>query len=131
MGPLGGVPCRAWVERWWATAAAHLDQPAGEVAAYEAALAGRFANTRMHDRLARIAEDGSQKLPVRVLHVLRAERAAGRLPVRAARRPTVARAQLVWRSKSMPTLTWVVENPASVKVTVPRVMLPFIVSVFA
>ncbi|MDA8312541.1 MAG: mannitol dehydrogenase family protein [Actinomycetota bacterium] len=72
--------CREWVEQWWATAAAHLDQPPGEIAAYEAALGERFANARMHDQLARIAEDGSEKLVVRVLPVLRAERAAGRLP---------------------------------------------------
>ena len=77
--------CREWVEQWWATAAAHLGQPAGEVTAYEAALGERFANTKMHDQLARIAEDGSQKLPVRVLPVLRAERAAGRLPTAATR----------------------------------------------
>lgn len=75
--------CRDWVEQWWSTAGPHLDQPAGEVAAYRAALVERFANARMHDQLTRIAEDGSQKLPIRVLPVLRAERAAGRLPTSA------------------------------------------------
>ena len=34
----------------------------------------------MRHRLAQIAADGSQKLPIRILPVLRAERAAGRMP---------------------------------------------------
>ncbi len=72
--------CRGWVDSWWATASGHLAQGADELGAYRDALAGRFANPRMRDRLARIAEDGSQKLPVRVLPVLRAERAEGRVP---------------------------------------------------
>ena len=39
----------------------------------------------MHHRLAQIAADGSKKFPVRILPVLREERAAGRLPEGAAR----------------------------------------------
>jgi fructuronate reductase len=39
----------------------------------------------MHHRLAQIAADGSQKLPVRILPTLRQERAAGRLPPGAVR----------------------------------------------
>jgi fructuronate reductase len=39
----------------------------------------------MHDPLARIAADGSQKLAIRILPVLRAERSAGRLPAGATR----------------------------------------------
>ena len=77
--------CRAWVEQWWGEAAAHLAQPADGVAAYRAALLERFANARMHDRLDRIAADGSQKLPIRIVPVLRAERKAGRLPEGATR----------------------------------------------
>ncbi len=77
--------CRDWVQQWWTTAAAHLDRPAREVAAYQAALVERFTNARMNDALSRIAEDGSQKLPIRVLPVLRAERAARRLPTGATR----------------------------------------------
>ncbi len=84
-GAIADDRCRDWVEQWWTTAAAHLGQPAGEVTAYEAALGERFANTKVHDQLARIAEDGSEKLPVRVLPVLRAERAAGQLPTAATR----------------------------------------------
>jgi fructuronate reductase len=77
--------CRSWVEEWWAVASAHLDQPAVDIAAYRAALLQRFSNPRMRDRLYRIAADGSQKLPIRLLPVLRAERAAGRVPAAATR----------------------------------------------
>jgi fructuronate reductase len=77
--------CRSWLEKWWAVASPHLDQPAADLAAYRAALLERFTNTRMHDRLDRIAADGSQKLPIRILPVLRAERAAGRVPAGATR----------------------------------------------
>jgi fructuronate reductase len=77
--------CREWLEEWWAVASPHLGQPADEVAAYRGALLERFANARMHDRLERIAADGSQKLPIRILPVLRAERARGRLPEGATR----------------------------------------------
>jgi fructuronate reductase len=74
-----------WLEAWWDEAAPHLKQPAEELAGYRAALLERFANPRMEHRLAQVAADGSQKLPVRVLPVLRAERAAGRLPPAACR----------------------------------------------
>ena len=77
--------CRSWLEEWWAVASPHLDQPAADVAAYRTALLERFGNARMHDRLDRIAADGSQKLPIRILPVLRAERAAGRVPAGATR----------------------------------------------
>jgi fructuronate reductase len=45
----------------------------------------RFDNPHLHHRLAQIAADGSQKLPVRVVPVLRAERVLGRLPRAGAR----------------------------------------------
>jgi len=77
--------CQEWLEEWWLVAGPHLHQPADEVAAYRAALLERFANARMHDPLERIAADGSQKLPIRILPVLRAERGAGRLPAGATR----------------------------------------------
>ena len=77
--------CRSWLEAWWTIASPHLHQPNAEVTAYRAALVERFANARMHDRLDRIAADGSQKLLIRILPVLRAERAANRLPEAATR----------------------------------------------
>lgn len=77
--------CRSWVREWWTIASAHLDQPEADLAAYRSALLQRFANARMNDRLDRIAADGSQKLPIRIIPVLRSERAAGRLPAGATR----------------------------------------------
>ncbi|MGY1743024.1 MULTISPECIES: mannitol dehydrogenase family protein [unclassified Blastococcus] len=72
--------CRALLEQWWALCTPHLTVPREEAAAYCAALLERFANPRIRHALAQIATDGSQKLPVRLLPVLRRERAAGRLP---------------------------------------------------
>ncbi|MEY9872007.1 fructuronate reductase [Streptacidiphilus sp. MAP12-33] len=72
--------CRRALLAWWREATGHLDLPQDELTAYRDELLARFANPRLRHALAQIAADGSQKLPVRVLPVLRAERAAGRLP---------------------------------------------------
>ncbi len=72
--------CRDWLERWWDVAGAHLTFPPEEIAAYRAALLGRFDNPRIQHRLEQIGGDGSQKLPVRILPVLRRERERGQLP---------------------------------------------------
>jgi fructuronate reductase len=77
--------CRSWLEEWWTVASRHLGQPATDVGAYRAALVDRLANARIHHPLAQIAADGSQKLVIRVLPVLCAEREAGRLPAAATR----------------------------------------------
>ncbi|MFB4263761.1 mannitol dehydrogenase family protein [Nonomuraea sp. GTA35] len=77
--------CRGWLAHWWAEAARHLAFPEPELAAYQDALLDRFANPRIRHTLAKIAEDGSRKLPVRILPVLRAERARGALPAGAVR----------------------------------------------
>jgi fructuronate reductase len=71
---------REWLEQWWNEASAHLTLPPDESEHYRAALATRFSNPRIRHRLEQIATDGSQKLPARILPVLRLERAAGRLP---------------------------------------------------
>jgi fructuronate reductase len=81
----GDETCRAWLEQWWSEASAHLGQPARALAAYRSALVERFANPRIGHRLEQIAADGSHKLPIRVVPVLRAERADGRLPEGATR----------------------------------------------
>ncbi len=73
--------CRAWVEQWWSEAARHLPQEAAELDAYRRALLARFTNPRIRHQLAQIAADGSQKLPIRILPVLRQERAEGRIPL--------------------------------------------------
>ncbi|MFD0477219.1 hypothetical protein ACFQ0B_60185 [Nonomuraea thailandensis] len=77
--------CRAWLAQWWAEASRHLAFPEPELAAYRNALLDRFANPRIRHTLAKIAEHGSRKLPVRILPVLRAERARGTLPAGAIR----------------------------------------------
>jgi len=82
--------CRDWVTQWWDEAQQHLELPATSVAPYRAALLERFANARIRHQLAQIAADGSQKLAVRILPVLRAERAAGRVP------PGATRALAAW-----------------------------------
>lgn len=69
--------CRGWVEEWWDEACGHLPMVADDLAAYRDALLTRFANPGIEHLLAQVAADGSQKLPVRILPVLSAERAAG------------------------------------------------------
>lgn len=71
---------RGWVEEWWDEAARRLPQDPAETQAYRAALLERFANPGIRHLLAQIALDGEQKIPVRILPSLRAERAEGRLP---------------------------------------------------
>jgi len=77
--------CRGWLETWWDEGSAHLTLPAEDLARYREALLERFANPRMRHLLAQIAADGSQKLPIRILPVLRAERSTGRMPEGAVR----------------------------------------------
>jgi fructuronate reductase len=76
--------CLAWVNQFWDEASRHLALPADDVASYRSALLERFSNPRANDQLARIAADGSQKLVVRTVPTVRAERAAGRVPLGAA-----------------------------------------------
>jgi fructuronate reductase len=73
--------CRSWVEMFWDEASRHLTLPAADIAEYRAALLTRFSNPRAGDQLARIAADGSTKLVVRTVPTIRAERAAGRVPI--------------------------------------------------
>ncbi len=74
-----------WVNQWWDEAGPHVPLPTDDVAAYRRALLERFTNPALRDVLARIAADGSQKLPIRFGPVIRAELAAGRTPVAALR----------------------------------------------
>ena len=69
-----------WVLDWWRATVPYVALPRADCAAYCYALLERFRNARIQHQLAQIAADGSQKLRVRVLPVLRPERAAGRLP---------------------------------------------------
>ena len=74
-----------WVREWWDEAAPYVPLPRAETDAYCNALLERWGNARMRHRLAQIAIGGLQKLPVRILPVMRAELAAGRVPPGAAR----------------------------------------------
>ncbi len=75
----------AWVGQWWDAAAAHLDLPADDVSAYRQALLDRYRTPQIRHLLAQIAADGSQKIPIRAVPVIRAELAEGRVAPGAAR----------------------------------------------
>lgn len=71
--------CRAFVDDWWAEAARHLPPSVGSTSGeYQRELAERFANRRIRHLLDQVAADGSQKLRMRAVPVLRRERADGR-----------------------------------------------------
>ncbi|MBT2501352.1 mannitol dehydrogenase family protein [Curtobacterium sp. ISL-83] len=63
--------CRAAVEDLWDEAARELPLPDAEVVEARAALVARFENARIRHTLRQIAGSGSQKLPVRVVDVVR------------------------------------------------------------
>ena len=84
-GAIADPLCRGWVHDWWEEASRHLRVTAEEASAYRLALLERFENPRIRHLLAQIATDGSQKIPVRIVPVLRRERAAGRSGAGAAR----------------------------------------------
>ncbi|WP_028032471.1 mannitol dehydrogenase family protein [Chelativorans sp. J32] len=69
---------RGFVDRLWAEAIPSLPKGAGlEPQAYIAALSERFSNPALVHRTAQIANDGSQKLPQRILATARARLAGG------------------------------------------------------
>ncbi len=75
--------CLQAVAKFWDEAEAVLHRTAGnaeelQIPAYRDALLARFGNARIAHHLAQIAMDGSTKLRMRAVPVLRAERAAGR-----------------------------------------------------
>lgn len=70
----------AWMESWWDTAERHAELPGDELREYRRKLRDRFSSRGIRHRLLQIAADGSQKLPARILPVLSAERALGRMP---------------------------------------------------
>ncbi|TIP01941.1 MAG: mannitol dehydrogenase family protein [Mesorhizobium sp.] len=72
---------RQFVDRLWAEAIPTLPQDAGlDTTAYTAELAQRFSNTALAHRTAQIANDGSQKLPQRIVASALARLEAGLLP---------------------------------------------------
>jgi len=77
--------CLGWVHQWWVEARRHLTLPPGELEQYCQALLDRFSNPRINHLLFQIATDGSQKLPIRLLSTIAAERTRGAMPVGALR----------------------------------------------
>ncbi|TPJ75304.1 mannitol dehydrogenase family protein [Mesorhizobium sp. B2-6-2] len=72
---------RQFVDRLWAEAIPTLPQDAGlDTSAYTAELAERFSNTALAHRTAQIANDGSQKLPQRIVASALARLETGLLP---------------------------------------------------
>ncbi|MGU3411090.1 mannitol dehydrogenase family protein [Microbacterium sp. M1A1_1b] len=63
--------CRRAVEHLWDEAALELALPDDQVAAARSTLVDRFQNPRIRHTLTQIASGGSEKLPVRVVDVLR------------------------------------------------------------
>lgn len=88
------------MEEWWDVAQRQLPLAEDVVRDYRAALLERFSNPRMRDQLSRIAADGSQKIPVRIVPALVADRAAGNSPLGAER--AVAAWTLHLRGRSAP-----------------------------
>lgn len=73
---MGDAECVRLMNAWWDDAAAQLVLPDAEITSYRDALTERFTNPRIAHLLEQIAGDGSQKLPVRLVPVLTATRAA-------------------------------------------------------
>lgn len=76
---------RGWVEEWWDVAARHLPLPPEEISDYRAALIDRYTNPNVRHLLAQIAADGSQKIAIRHVPALMADRAQGNMPYGATR----------------------------------------------
>ncbi|MDN5795859.1 MAG: mannitol dehydrogenase family protein [Intrasporangium sp.] len=68
-----------WVQQWWDAAAAHLPLPPEEIDSYRQALLERYRNPQIRHLLAQIAADGSQKIPIRAVPVIKAELGEGRV----------------------------------------------------
>ena len=103
--------CRRWVEALWDEAAPHLPLPADDVAATGPLCSNRYANPRIRHRLAQIVADGSTKIAVRTVPVIRAERGAGRVPLGCADRggrldPAPARRRVPRSAIPAPSRTW-------------------------
>ena len=70
--------CRQAVEAFWDEAETNLPAQDLAIPAYREALLARFGNARIAHNLSQIAMDGTMKLRMRAVPVMRAERAAGR-----------------------------------------------------
>ncbi|MCU6482009.1 mannitol dehydrogenase family protein [Arthrobacter sp. A2-55] len=82
---LADPACAGWITEFWDEAERNLPAEGLGIPAYRAALLERFSNARIAHHLAQIAMDGSSKLRMRAVPVLKAELAAGRPGTGAAR----------------------------------------------
>lgn len=82
---LADARCAAWVQELWDEAERNLPAEGLQIPQYRQALLERFGNSRIAHHLAQIAADGTSKLRVRAVPVLKEERAAGRAGRGAAR----------------------------------------------
>ncbi|MFV2178943.1 mannitol dehydrogenase family protein [Actinomadura sp. LOL_016] len=76
--------CGKWLTEWWDEASAGLAPDHGLIA-YRTALLERFSNPRIAHALAKIAENGADKLLDRVVPTLRTAHRSGATPVAAIR----------------------------------------------
>ena len=70
--------CARGSSEFWGEAVRHLPAEGLDLDAYRAALLDRFDNARIQHLLDQIGQDGTTKLRVRIVPLLKAERAAGR-----------------------------------------------------
>ena len=91
---IGDSAVREWVDEFWSEAVAHLPVAGLDLDAYRAALRDRFDNARIQHRLDQIGQDGTTKLRVRIVPVLKAE-----LSRRSRRRGIHPRARRVGRGR--------------------------------
>ncbi|RAN79417.1 oxidoreductase [Bacillus sp. SRB_336] len=82
---LADPACAGWITEFWDEAERNLPAEGLGIPAYRAALLERFSNARIAHHLAQIAMDGSNKLRMRAVPVLKAELSAGRSGTGAAR----------------------------------------------
>lgn len=75
----------SWVEAYWDDAVQQVPLPDAAIKAYRQALIERFQNPQLKDQLARIAMDGTQKLPIRIVPQLTALAGRGQVAAGAAR----------------------------------------------
>lgn len=75
---LADQSCAGWVQELWDEAEHNLPAEGLDIPAYREALLERFGNSRIAHHLAQISADGTSKLRVRAVAVLKQEREAGR-----------------------------------------------------
>jgi fructuronate reductase len=89
--------CQEWMRRWWAEAIGELAQAESALTTYCEQLLARFSNPRIGYPLVQVGADGSTKLAIRILPVLRRYRDRGQLPEATV---TAIAAWMVWLGRA-------------------------------